>query len=87
MFRPSSIVFRYSFYQLLFLWYLVVFICCIQIFSIFAVRVLNKIQFSSVQFSSERGRNRSRSHVTYFVFGYTVLSRSVLAIKVGSCVK
>jgi len=49
--------------------------------------VLNKIQFSSVQFSSERGRNRSRSHVTYLVFGYTVLSRSVLAIKVGSCVK
>ena len=31
--------------------YLVVFICCILLFSIFAVRVFNKIQFSSVQFS------------------------------------
>jgi len=49
MFRPSSIVFSYSFYLLLYLLYLVVSICCILLFSIFAVRVI--IKFSSVQFT------------------------------------
>jgi len=60
MFRPSSIVFRYSFYQLLYLWYLVVFICCIQLFSIFAVRVFNKIQFSSVIASNKGGGSNAK---------------------------